>query len=195
MLSITFLAMDEDEDELFHVPSNGDLALNIKKLLAKQETFISSKSPLKKPDLFHKFLGFHMGLLGLRVKQGLHHMPIRTNQSIHVNAHDFSTLSSRVACELKIESLRILTSLFKHTKKSRIFSFWYALLPGCTFNPCQKGILELICHPDHRIQEKALDLLLETFLSSSTHLQLANAHCRTASFTPVCLEFALALGR
>ena len=40
-----------------------------------------------------------------------------------------------------------------------------------------------------------LNLLIETFQSSKTHLLLANAHCPSLSFTPVCLEFALALGR
>ena len=189
--------MDTEEDEgLFTVSKDGDLLLNINSALEKQEAFLSSQDLSKRHDLVHKFLGFHMGLLGLPVKDGQHQTPIRTTHSIHpVSFGPLTSLTPSAISDLKIRCLQTLCLLFKKSRKSRVFAFWYVLLPDCAFNPCKKGILELVLHRDFDLREKALDLLLETFTGSATHLQLANAHCRTSSFTPVCLEFAHALGR
>ena len=122
-------------------------------------------------------------------------MSIKPSHSVCPMVINLASLNPRLILELKVESLQILLKLIKHTKKSRVFAFWYVFLPNCVFNPCKKGILELINHTDQQTRERALDLLMEIFQSSATHLQLANAHCRAGSFTPVCLEFASALGR
>ena len=132
---------------------------------------------------------------GIENKVGKDQTSIKTSHSVCPMVINMDSLNPRLNLELKVESLQILLKLIKHTKKSRVFAFWYVFLPNCVFNPCKKGILELINHTDQQTRERALDLLMEIFQSSATHLQLANAHCRAGSFTPVCLEFASALGR
>ena len=189
-------AMDEEEEELFTLPPiEGELVINIRRLISKQEAFITSHTSAKNAELIHKFLGFHLGVLGLDIKVGKNQSTIKTSHSVCPLVINLSSINPRQSLELKVESLQLLHKLFKHTKKSRLFAFWYVLLPNCVFNPCKKGILELINHTDQQTRERTLDLLMELFQSSTTHLQLANAHCRAGSFTPVCLEFALALGR
>ena len=187
--------MEEEEEDLFVIPDDGDLVINVRKKIAKQEAFITSHKPVKNGELLHKFLGFHLGVLGIDIKIGKDQTSIKTSHSVCPMDINLASLNPRLCLELKIESLQLLLKLFKNTKKSRVFAFWYVLLPNCVFNPCKKGVLELINHTDQQTRERTLDLLMEVFQSSTTHLQLANAHCRAGSFTPVCLEFALALGR
>ena len=71
---------------------------------------------------------------------------------------------------------------------------------GSSFGLCQSGCSSItrVYQYDTKVLIfffSVLNLLIETFQSSKTHLLLANAHCPSLSFTPVCLEFALALGR
>ena len=193
--AIKNINMDEEEEDLFVIPDDGDLVINVRKKIVKQEAFITSHKPVKNGELLHKFLGFHLGVLGIDIKIGKDHTSIKTSHSVCPMDINLASLNPRLCLELKIESLQFLLKLFKNTKKSRVFAFWYVLLPNCVFNPCKKGVLELINHTDQQTRERTLDLLMEVFQSSTTHLQLANAHCRAGSFTPVCLEFALALGR
>lgn len=134
-----------------------------------------------------------MGLLGLEPKE--QQATGRSNHSVSLVPVDLSGVDSKSVIQLKVESLQVLQKLVKSVKKSRVFAFWYVFLPGCAFNPCKVGILELINHCDQSVREQALDLLMATFEGSTTHLLLANAHCRAGSFTPVCLDFALTLGR
>lgn len=185
----------EAMEDLFSVGQEGNSAENLKNAIGRQSEFVDTQSPAKNGELIHKFLGFHMGIMGLDLKVGVDRPSMRNSHSISPIQVDLSSLNSKTLVELKVESLKLLQKLLKHTKKSRIFAFWYALLPKCAFNPCKNGILELINYPDQVVRETALDLMMELFQNSTTHLLLANAHCRAGSFTPVCLEFALALGR
>ncbi len=186
---------DEEAKSMFEVPTEGELSDNLLKMMAKQETFIENHSASKNAELMHKFLGFHIAAMGLEAKGTKDQAVMRTGHSVSPMSLNVASLNPRARVELKVKSLQVLHKLVKQTKKSRTFAFWYVFLPTCPFNPCKNGALELINHPDQMVREKALDLLMEVFQSSTTHLLLANAHCRAGSFTPVCLEFALALGR
>lgn len=46
-----------------------------------------------------------------------------------------------------------------------------------------------------QVRLAALSLVQTFFHNSSTYLLLANYHCRSSSFTPVCYEFAVCLGK
>ena len=194
-LTIDFLAKMEDTATLFAVDQNdSNLHKSILVKLEQQEEFIH-KNPSVASDIMHQFLGFHLGLLDFGLKQGLDYPMARSSQSVCPLELDLTGLCQDEVIELKTASLQTLLVLIKHVKKSRIFAFWYIFLPKCTFNPCKRGILELVTYPSLHIREKTFELLAATFQSSSNHLQLANAHCKPGSFTPVCLEFAQALSR
>ena len=185
----------EDGTGLFVVSGDGRLKERLLVKLKEQEEFQNS-NPTKASEMLHQFLGFHLGILDFGVKQGLDFpMASKSSQSVCPLELDLSALSQEEINELKAASLQSLLLLFKTVKKSRIFAFWYIFLPKCTFNPARRGILELITYPCLAVREKALELMSVTFQSSSNHLQLANAHCKPGSFTPVCLEFAQALAR
>jgi hypothetical protein len=179
---VAMFALPHDKETVDH--------LALLELIAKQEELIEKK-PAKAAGLVHKFLGFSMSILNLELKTGTS-MPSATISPAKLN---MSSLKPRDSHELKLASLRLLSNLAKCVKKSRLFAFWYVFLPGCAVNPCKRGILELVNHPDVQIRERTLDLMVDIFRGSATQLQLANAHCRSGSFTPVCLEFAIALGR
>ena len=185
--------MDEQERLLFQVPPEDNTYEDLRDQLAVQATFIADQNAVICSEKMAKFLSYHLGLLDLGLKVGKDH--VQLSHSISPVSINLSSLDARSHHDLKETSLQVLSTLFRKAKKSRTFAFWYILLPNCAFNPCHQGLLELINHPDLIIRERALDLMVDTFQSSSTHLQLANAHCKSGSFTPVCLEFALALGR
>lgn len=184
----------ENEDQFRWDPSGPGCAVSLRRLLQLQESAISSQTPTKNGELMQRYLGFHMGLLGLEPKEQ-QTTTVKSNHTVSLAPADLSGWDSKTVIQLKVESLQVLQKLVKNVKKSRVFAFWYVFLPGCAFSPCKVGILELINHSDHTVREQALDLMMATFEGSTTHLLLANAHCRAGSFTPVCLDFALALGR
>lgn len=184
----------EDCVGLFVLESESSLNGKLLAKLKEQEEFIVA-NPLTASELLHQFLGFHLGILDFGVKQGLDFPMAKSSQSVCPLEIDLSSLKDEEINDLKAASLHTLLVLIKTVKKSRIFAFWYVFLPKCTFNPANRGILELITYPCLAVREKALELISVTFQSSSNHLQLANAHCKPGSFTPVCLEFAQALAR
>ena len=56
--------MEDEEEDLFKLPPEGDLVNNVRKLITTQEAFLSSHSPARNAELMHQFLGFHLGILG-----------------------------------------------------------------------------------------------------------------------------------
>lgn len=183
-----------NEGQLFVVPDSDDYGRELLRTIQAQKVFIES-SPSKASDMMNIFLGFHLSVLGLEPKERPDLPSSRLANSICLVNLKTSSLKPITSLECKLASLDLLALLVRSVKKSRVFAFWYTFLPGCAFSPCKKGIFELINHPSHEIKEKTLDLMVQTFQNSSTHLQLANAHCKSGSFTPVCLDFALALAR
>ncbi len=163
--------------------------------MSLQEEKIVSK-PAQVSQVINKFLTFHMSVLDLEPKSStcVNQTGDLTKQ-LSPKKVNFVGAKPRDVQVLKLASLKVLSLLFKHAKKSKLFAYWYCLLPRCPNNPSKRGILELVEHPDWQIRESTLNLMSELFSASTVHLQLANAHCRSGSFTPVCLEFALALGR
>ena len=190
--------MEENVLTLFSADTENGSSTNLFNKLVNQlkcqEEFIVNDA-MKAADIIHQFLGYHLGILDFGMKQGLDFPLVKTSQSVSPMKFDLSSLNHNELNELKTASLQTLIVLVKNVKKSRIFAYWYIFLPNCTFNQSKRGILELVTYPCMTVREKAFDLLVATFHSSSNHLQLANAHCKPGSFTPVCLEFAQALSR
>ena len=185
--------MAMQEETLFNLTDNCDREQSLKNIVDQQKSFVI-KNPKRSGEIIHKFLEFHLSALGLQLKESTEWPNVRLPNISPPNL-DLTSLKPRAEMEVKLASLNFLITLVKSVKKSRVFAFWYVFFPKCAFNPCKSGIFELVNHPDPQVREKVLDLLSETFQSSKTHLQLANAHCKSGSFTPVCLEFALGLGR
>ena len=115
--------MEDEEEELFTLPFvEGELVINIRKLIAKQEAFINSHTPSKNAELIHRFLGFHLGVLGVDVKVGKDQSPIKTSHTVCPVVINLGSINPRTSLELKVESLQLLHKLFKHTKKSGFFA-------------------------------------------------------------------------
>lgn len=184
-------------NKLFTLPHDGLVDQNgldlVLECLSRQENVFAAVPKTTNSSL-SGFLSYHMNILGMEPRTDLAagHQAVGdclTPKRIHV------ALRPRDTQALRLASLKTLSVLFKTAKKSKIFSFWYALLPGCASNPYKRALFDLVGHPDVQIREATLAIIANLFTGSATYLQLANAHCRSGSFTPVCLEFANALAR
>ena len=92
--------MEEEEEDLFIIPDNGDLAVNIREIMTKQEAFIIKHKPVKNAELLHKFLGFHLGVLGIDVKVGKDQSSIKSGHSVSPAAVNLTSLNPRLCLEL-----------------------------------------------------------------------------------------------
>lgn len=95
---------------------------------------------------FHKLLSLCMNFLELEPKlvEGAPSSPSDPNGALNPIRFQLQLGSFEVIC-LKRKVLALLTSLMKVTKKSRLFSFWFAFLPGCErLNPYKFGIFHLV---------------------------------------------------
>lgn len=127
-------------------------------IIKKQENVILA-SPKKATADIQKFLNFHMNLLELFPKIGSRNPTTSSSESIKPTGYKPTddggdiqavpyklSLASDELLLLKESCLGLLTHLVKSTKKSRVFSFWYAFLPDASSNPFKLGIFDLLDH-------------------------------------------------
>ena len=124
-------------------------------LIKLQENVIRTRPKVATTEI-QKFFGFHMNLLELSPKNS------ETNKTSYQlsGANELNTelytldLHSDELQLLKVSSLELLSLLVHTAKKSRVFSFWYAFLPGATSNPFKLGVFDLLDHKNEVVRAK-----------------------------------------
>ena len=167
------IALENDpailDESLFTIPTsvlsdqnstiNTEQCRLILDIIKKQENVILA-SPKKATADIQKFLNFHMSLLELFPKIGSRNPTSSSLESVKpttgykpnddggdIKAVPYKlSLPSDELLLLKESCLSLLTHLVKSTKKSRVFSFWYAFLPDASSNPFKLGIFDLLDH-------------------------------------------------
>ena len=126
----------EEELRLFVVEDKPDFGEAIKATIGIQTTFVMD-NPKRSGEIIHKFLEFHLSVLGIESKDPseLPHARAGLPNSICPPDLGISKLKPRIESDLKLTSINFLTLLVKSVKKSRVFAFWYVFFPKCTFNP------------------------------------------------------------
>ena len=132
---------------------------NILSVIKHQENVISTRPKFASSEI-QKFLSFHMNLLELFPKNtdGKPTTGEGSNVMTYNSSSDLSAVSYTISLHseelhlLKVSCLDLLAHLIKHTKKSRVFSFWFAFLPGASSSPFKLGIFDLLDHTNEGVR-------------------------------------------
>ena len=124
-------------------------------VIKQQENVIVTQPRIATSEL-QKFLNYHMNLLELFPKNNECSPSTNTSGSDNrfkiANGSDLEAVPYTLSLHsdelnlLKLSCLDFLTQLIKRSKKSRVFSFWYAFFPEANSNSFKLGIFGLLDH-------------------------------------------------
>ena len=132
---------------------------NILSVIKQQENVITTRPKIATSEI-QKFLNYHMNLLELFPKnpdanpttgEANNVMSYNTSSDLSAVSYNISLHSEELHL-LKVSCLDLLAHLIKHAKKSRVFSFWYAFLPGASSSPFKLGIFDLLDHTNEGVR-------------------------------------------
>ena len=153
--------MDLEEEKFFSVQNYEHYGekKDVLKAMIKDHGIFVTAHPQQTNRFFHKFLEFHLSVLGLETKDSTegNFRNVRLPNAICPPNLDLSSLKPWAKHDLQLASLTFLTFMFKSLKKkSVIFAFWPILLPcrPCHINPCKSSVFELVNHSDVEIRER-----------------------------------------
>ena len=150
--------MDLEEENLFNVQKyqNYGEKKDVVMAMIKDHGIFVTTHQQHTSRLFHKFLEFHLSVLGLETKDSTERN-VRLPNAICPPNLDLFSLKPWAKHDLQLASLTFLALMFKSLKKkSIIFAWWPILLPcrPCHINPCKSSIFELVNHSDVEIRER-----------------------------------------